>query len=153
MILSQKQYAETGRKLAMLEASLDAPPREGAPTVIVNAARAQTRELIDELRGELAGYEAAVQADPDQIPVESLDDLLAAPIRYRLATRMSTEAFARKVGVSARQIFRYEQEGYLNCSMPNFVGILGALDLRLVGRIAPAAETAEPAVEYDDSAA
>lgn len=136
MILSQQQYLATRKKLKMLEDSLSAPHREGVPEKFVQAALAQTRELMGEMQAEIAEYERITTSDPAEIPVNSIQDLLVAPVRYRLASHKSTEVFARVVGVSARQIFRYEQEGYRNCSVPNLTKILERLNIRLHGHIA-----------------
>ena len=135
MILSQQQYTATRKKLKMLEDSLSAPRREGVPEKFVQAALAQTRELMGEMQAEIAEYEQITMSDPAEIPVNSIQDLLVAPVRYRLASHKSTEAFARVVGVSARQIFRYEQEDYRNCSVPNLTKILERLNIQLHGHI------------------
>ena len=136
MIVNDKQYAATKKKLKMLEDSLSAPKKKGVADAIARAAVAQTKELVDELRAKIVEYENAVNIDPAKIPLNSFADLLNAPIRYRLASRMSTEVFARFVGVSVRQIFRYELEEYRNCSIPNLDKILGKLNIRLKGNIA-----------------
>ena len=135
MILSQQQYTATRKKLKMLEDSLSAPRREGVPEEFVQAALAQTRELMGEMQAEIAEYERITTSGPAEIPVNSIQDLLVAPVRYRLASHKSTEAFARVVGVSARQIFRYEQEDYRNCSVPNLTKILERLNIQLHGHI------------------
>lgn len=136
MIVSQQQYTATKKKLKMLEDSLSAPRREGVPEAFVEAALAQTRELMGEMQAGIDEYERFTTSDLAEIPVNSIADLLVAPIRYRLASHESTEAFARVVGVSARQIFRYEQEGYRNCSVPNLTKILDKLNVRVQGHIA-----------------
>ena len=133
MIVSQQQYTATAKKLKMLQDSLSAPPREGVPEEFVQAAFAQTRELIGELQAEIDEYDRITTSDPAVIPVNSIEDLLVAPIRYRLASHKSLETFARAVDISVRQIFRYEQEGYRNCSVPNLTKILAKLKLQVHG--------------------
>lgn len=41
---------------------------------------------------------------------------MSAPVRYRIATGMSVEEFARKVEIHSRQIARYETEIYRNAT-------------------------------------
>jgi len=135
MIVSPQQHTATKRKLTMLEDALSAPRREGVPAAVAEAALAQTRELIAEMRAEIDEYETITTSDPARIVVNSIADLLVAPVRYRLASHMSAEAFARVVNVSTRQIFRYEQEGYRNCSVPNLTKILERLNIQLHGHI------------------
>ena len=136
MIVSQQQHTATKTKLKMLQDSLSAPPRKGVPEKFVQAALAQTRELMGEMQAEIDEYETITTSDPAQITVNSVEDLLVAPVRYRLASHISVERFARTVGVGVRQIFRYEQEGYRNCSVPNLTKILERLNIRLYGHIA-----------------
>lgn len=135
MILSDVQYRTAKKKLEGLEKALDAPAKPGVSARIAEAARAQTRELADEIRDEIAEYEEATHTDPAKITINSWDDLLRAPVRYRLASHMSAEAFARRVGVSARQIFRYESAAYRNCSVTKLETILDRLGVELTGVI------------------
>ena len=65
-----------------------------------------------------------------------MNDLLVAPIRYRLANHMSIEGFGRKVGVSARQIARYEKEEYQNINTSTLQKILRNMDVHIDGKIA-----------------
>ncbi len=60
---------------------------------------------------------------------------MAIPIRYRIAAHMSVDAFSRKVGVSARQIARYERESYKNTNTSTLRKILGGLNIHLDGKI------------------
>ncbi len=52
---------------------------------------------------------------------------------------MSIEVFGRKVGMSARQIARYEKEEYQNITTSTLQKILGNLDIHIDGKIAMAA--------------
>jgi len=81
-------------------------------------------------------YDALKDSKPSDIEIHSLDDLMVLPIRYRIAAHMSIDAFSRKVGVSARQIARYERESYQNTNSSTLRKILGVLDIHLDGKIA-----------------
>ncbi len=61
---------------------------------------------------------------------------MLTPIRYRIASHMSVDAFSRKVGVSARQIHRYEAEHYSNTNTSTLTKILEKLDVNLDGHVA-----------------
>ena len=63
-------------------------------------------------------------------------DLMIVPIRYRIAANMSIDAFSRKVGVSARQIARYETENYQNTNSRTLQKIFKILDIQLNGKVA-----------------
>ena len=141
MITSDKQYAAAKEQLSMLIQSLSAPVKKDVPAVIQEAAKSQIKELIAEIQAKIDEYSKLVKNHNDGVVIEihSLGDLLAAPIRYRLANHMSIEVFGRKVGISARQIARYEKEEYQNITTSTLQKILGNLDIHIDGKIAMAA--------------
>jgi transcriptional regulator with XRE-family HTH domain len=61
---------------------------------------------------------------------------MVVPIRYRIASHMSIDAFSRKVGISARQIIRYERDKYQNTNSSTLRKILDVLNIHLDGKIA-----------------
>ena len=136
MITSNRQYEAAKKQLAMLEESLSAPKKKAVPDAVRQAAKAQTQELMAEIQESIDEYEALRNSKPTDVEIRSLDDLMVAPIRYRIAARMSLDEFGRKVGVSARQIARYELEGYRNINTSTFQKILKELNLRLDGSVA-----------------
>lgn len=135
MITSDKQYQAAKDQLERLEASLKAPMKPGVAQAIADAGKAQTQELIDEIRAEIDEYDRTRHMKPSEIPIHSIDDLMVAPIRYRIAAHLSIDAFARRVEISARQIARYESEHYQNSSVPNLKKILERLNIRLHGEL------------------
>mgnify|MGYP001575699585 CR=1 FL=1 len=114
MITSTQQKNLTLKQIESLNRQLNAKPKPGVPEALVKAHRAQTREEIAELRDEIDQYEAACVADYMKLKFNSYEDMLRAPIIIRLASKLSTEKFAKRVGISESQIKRYEQEEYLN---------------------------------------
>lgn len=134
MITSDKQYKAAVEQLEMLSVSLSKPTNQGVPTVVENAAKSQLRELISEIKANIEEYTNATTCSV--IEIHSLDDLLSAPIRYRLAAHMSIDVFGQKVGVSPRQISRYEKEEYRNITASTLQKILKKLDIHIDGRIA-----------------
>jgi ribosome-binding protein aMBF1 (putative translation factor) len=136
MITSDKQYAAAKKQLMMLTTSMVAPGKEEAPDLIEQAAKAQMLELVDEIQRNMEEYDRLKESKPSDIEIHSLDDLMVVPIRYRIAAHMSIDAFSRKVGVSARQIARYETENYQNTNSSTLRKILGVLDIHLNGKIA-----------------
>lgn len=135
MITSEIQYAAAQNKLAVLHQSLEAQVKPDVPAAIANASKAQINGLIGQIENELAEYVQLKGSDPSQIRINCLDDLMLTPIRYRLAANLSVDAFGRKVDVSARQIARYEQEGYRNTNTMTLHKILQALNIRLDGQV------------------
>ena len=141
MITSDKQYAAAKEQLSILVQSLSAPLKKDVPAIIQEAAKSQTKELMAEIKANIDEYRRLVKNHNEGVVIEihSLSDLLAAPIRYRLANHMSIEVFGRKVGISARQIAWYEKEEYQNITTSTLKKILGNLDIRIDGKIAMAA--------------
>jgi len=136
MITSNRQYKAAQEKLTMLKTSLKAAIKKGIPEIIAKAAKGQLQELISEIEVEIKEYVSICQTKPSKIKINSLDDLMVAPIRYRLASHMSVEAFARKVDISTRQIMRYEAENYQNTNTTTLNKILGHIKLKLKGKVA-----------------
>lgn len=136
MITSDKQYAAAKKQLALLTTSVSSARKEGVPDFIAQAGKAQMQELISEIQMNIEEYEHLKESKPSDIEIHSLDDLMIVPIRYRIAAHMSIEAFSRKVGVSARQIARYETENYQNTNSSTLRKILEMLDVHLDGKVA-----------------
>lgn len=136
MITSDKQYAASQKQLAMLKESYTAAVKKGVPDVVAKAGKAQIKELMAELKLLINEYDSLKACKPSDIEIHSLDDLMVVPIRYRIAAHMSIDAFSRKVGVSARQIARYERENYENTNSSTLRKILGMLNIHLDGKIA-----------------
>ncbi|MEE8059806.1 MAG: helix-turn-helix transcriptional regulator [Pseudomonadales bacterium] len=136
MITSDKQYTAAKKQLAMLTKSLSSPMKKNVPDAIEKAGKAQLQELINEIQLIMKEYKELQNCKPSDIEIHSLDDLMVIPIRYRIAAHMSVDAFSRKVGVSARQIARYERENYQNTNSSTLRKILGGLNIHLDGKIA-----------------
>lgn len=137
MITSDKQYKAAKEQLDMLIKSLSAPLKKDVPLIVVEGARSQLKELIAEIKSNIDEYSQLIKNDSDDVFIEihSLDDLLVAPIRYRLAAHMSIDGFSRKVGISARQIARYEKEEYRNINASTLQRILKTLDVHIDGML------------------
>lgn len=136
MITSDKQYEAAKEQLNMLIQSLSAPVKKDVPLIIAEAGKSQLKELIDEIKKNIDEYNQLIKNNSDVvIEIHSLNDLFVAPIRYRLATHMSIDGFSRKVGISARQIVRYEKEEYQNINVSTLKRILKTLDVHIDGTI------------------
>ena len=58
-----------------------------------------------------------------------------APIRYRIATHMTIETFAKLVYIHSRQIARYESEDYQNVTWDTLLRILERLNIKIEGKV------------------
>lgn len=135
MITSDIQCKSARTQLEMLAESILSPKKENVPDAIEQAGKAQTRELINEIQQDINEYETLKNTRTQDVEIHSLDDLMIAPIRYRIAAHMSIDEFGRKVGVSARQIIRYENENYQNINASTLQKILKELNIHLEGKV------------------
>ena len=138
MITSDKQYATARKKLAMLKESLaeaKEQPVNSVPDIIRETNEGQLQSLINEIRAEIEEHEKLKSTKLEELAIHSIRDLMVTPTRYRIASHMSVEKFGRKVGVSVRQIHRYEAENYSNVNTSTLIKILEKLNVTLDGRI------------------
>lgn len=135
MITSDKQYEAAKQQLHMLNEALRAPAKIDVPALILEAGRAQILELAEEIQTNIKEYEKLKNCQLSDIEIHSLEDLMITPIRYRLAAKMSIDTFGHKVGISARQIIRYEKEEYKNAKTTTLTKILDKLNIHIDGGI------------------
>jgi len=135
MITSDKQYKESLKKIAMLQDSLLLPNKSNIPDIIEKAGQSQIQELIESIQSEIEEFKKYKTIDISQLEIHSIDDLMKTPIRYRLAAGMSIDVFAQLVGISPRQINRYEKECYQNSHSSTLKSILQKLKVDIDGRI------------------
>lgn len=135
MITSDKQHIAAQQQLAMLKESLVATIKTNVPDEIRNVSKAQIQELIDQIQSDISEYESLKTLNLKDLEIHSIHDLMVTPIRYRIVSHMSVDAFSHKVGISARQIHRYEAANYSNANTSTLTKILEKLDVSLDGRV------------------
>jgi hypothetical protein len=135
MITSDKQHIAAQQQLAMLKESLVATIKTNVPDEIRNVSKAQIQELIDQIQSDISEYESLKTLNLKDLEIHSIHDLMVTPIRYRIVSHMSVDAFSHKVGISARQIHRYEAANYSNANTSTLTKILEKLDISLDGRV------------------
>jgi DNA-binding XRE family transcriptional regulator len=135
MIRSDKQYQAAKKQLVSLRKALAGGAHAKAPEAVIRAARGQTAELAAQIEKEVKEYEQLQKTQAKELRIFSLHDLRVAPIRYRIAARMTIEGFARLVHVHSRQIARYESEDYQNVSWDTLLKILERLDVKIEGKM------------------
>ena len=135
MITSDKQCEVAKQQLAMLNDSLRAPAKTDIPEIIQEVGKAQVKELMAEIKANIDEYDKLKNSALSELEIHSLRDLMITPIRYRIASKMSIDTFGHKVGISARQIIRYEKEEYKNAKTTTLTKILDKLDIHIDGRV------------------
>lgn len=135
MLTSHIQYNASLKAAEQLRSSLDAPVNKQLPANLVEANRRKLQRKLDKIDAEIAEYERNRSLDVEEIKITSLEDMLVAPIKYRLAKNESVDEFAKHIGVNKRQVLRYEASLYQNCSIPTLQQILSKIGLVLKGYI------------------
>jgi HTH-type transcriptional regulator/antitoxin HigA len=89
------------------------------------------RSQLADLRTELQEYEP-LKLGGSKIPaLRSFQDLPRALIQARIASGMSQEDLARKLGLKPQQIQRYEATDYMAASLARVSEVVKALGIRL----------------------
>jgi DNA-binding transcriptional regulator YiaG len=132
MITSERQLKVTLEKIESFKSSLKSRIKIKNP-VLANAAKVETKTLIEDLEALVNEYQELRKKGLNAIKISTPEDLLLLPIRYRIAKHMTQEDFAKSVDVSVRMIARYESEEYRNITGETLKKILHKIPLKFNG--------------------
>lgn len=136
MIVDGRQYRLTRSWLRRFEqARANVPEETTLHPRAQQALRDQYESQIEELRAELAEYEALRRGEVMVIELDSLDDLPDALIRARTAAGLTQEALAHRLGLKKQQIQRYEATSYAGVSLARLQSVADALDVDISERV------------------
>lgn len=135
MITSENQLNVTKTKISDLKESLKSSQRKDVKAVFASAARLQTEALIKDLEAQVEEYNSLKDDGVKAIKILSPSDWLLLPIRFRIAKRMTRDSFSKLVGVSERQIARYEAEDYENIQSDTLKQILEKLPISVANAV------------------
>lgn len=97
----------------------------------MKAAKIQAEALIQELESLVQDYNLLKSKGIKAIKINSPSDWLLLPIKFRIAKNMTRTTFSQLVGVSERQIARYEAEEYQNINSDTLKQILDKLPISI----------------------
>src|SRR5579863_2838120 len=116
MIKNEKQYRITtaqGRRFEQAIAELDQQKRPVDITPrLWQAQRDAAESQLQDLRQQIEAYERLHIGRSKELVLEGVEDLPKTLIRARIASGMTQEGLAHRVGVKAQQIQRYEATEY-----------------------------------------
>jgi len=95
------------------------------------ALRDQYESQIEELRAELADYEALRHGEIVTLALDSLAELPEALIRARTAAHLSQADLAARLGLKKQQVQRYEATRYAGVSLERIQAVATALELTI----------------------
>ncbi|MFT4924489.1 MAG: DNA-binding phage protein [Phenylobacterium sp.] len=135
MLTSNIQYNAAKRAAQSLQAALQVETDPNLSAKLVAANRSKIQRKLDNIEKDIAEFQINRERDISKIPINSLDDMLTAPILYRIARNESIVEFANQTGISKRQILRYEAEQYKNCSIATLQQIFTEIGLSIEGTV------------------
>ncbi|HEY3295643.1 MAG TPA: XRE family transcriptional regulator [bacterium] len=135
MIKNDRQYRITKSELAKFEDALKANAQaqtEGPkPSWLTSLENESFRDQIEELREEVAEYEALKAASPGVIEVHSFDELPQALIKARIASGLSQQELADRLGIKEQQVQRYEATDYAGANLERIQQVVDALGIKI----------------------
>lgn len=108
------------------------------PTIPESLAKINRKILskkLEKIEQDISEYESLITLDTSKFTFDNFEDLLKAPIKYRLANKETVKDFAREMRISQRQILRYEEESYSNCTISTLLKILNRIGIKISGEI------------------
>lgn len=129
MITNERQYRITKSWLERFERARDGveEARDGLQPRARQALRDQYESQIEELRSQLAEYEALRRGQVAVLELESLRELPDALIRARAVAGLTQKALAERLGLKEQQIQRYEATRYAGVSLERLQAVADAL--------------------------
>jgi ribosome-binding protein aMBF1 (putative translation factor) len=146
MITNERQYRITKAEADRFAEAL-AHVEEENQSLHPRLRRAMRESLeseLEDLREQLAAYEALRDGDISVIEVGSLTELPAALIRARTAVGLTQRALAERLGLKEQQIQRYEATGYAGASLERLQAVADGLGVMIEERVvlpAPSSKT------------
>ena len=142
MITNERQYRITKAEATRFEEALAQPEKE---TKVHPRVRQAMREGIEsqlqELREEIAEYEALRSGKTTVWELDSLKDLPDALIRARIASGLTQHELAARLGLKEQQIQRYEATRYAGVSLDRIDEVASALGLKITESVLIGAST------------
>lgn len=135
MIKNQKQYRITKAQVRRFEESLEELAHQSRPANITprlwGAQRDAAAAQLDELREQVEAYERLHFGKSRSVVLETVEDLPKVLIRARIASGLTQEGLARRLGVRPQQVQRDEATEYGSASFARVVKVVQALGLRM----------------------
>ncbi|MGH9531036.1 MAG: helix-turn-helix domain-containing protein [Terriglobales bacterium] len=132
MIKNERQYRITNAQAARFRqaiAGMKSGSDQNVPLALRKAQIAALRSQLHDLQAELREYET-LKSGRRAIPVRpSFEDLPQTLIRARIASGLTQQGLARRLGLKAQQIQRYEATEYRSASLGRLQEVAQAVGL------------------------
>lgn len=137
MIENERQYKITkawAEKFASSAERLEEKLPDMDP-VLRRAMKDAYESQAEDLREQLAAYEALRDGQVAVLELDSLAELPTALIRARTAAGLTQKALAQRLGLKEQQIQRYEATRYAGASLARIQAIADALGVQIHERV------------------
>jgi ribosome-binding protein aMBF1 (putative translation factor) len=135
MIRNEREYRITKAQAAKFERALSqlSTSGEGAQLhpLVQKAQRDAVQSQLEELKEQIAEYEALRDGQCSVLSLDSLEELPQALIRARIAAGLTQRELAERLGLKEQQIQRYEATEYASADLARVNEIARALDVRV----------------------
>jgi ribosome-binding protein aMBF1 (putative translation factor) len=135
MIKNEKQYRITKAQIRRFQDALDELAGQVRPSNISprlwEAQRQAAQSQIGELQEQVEAYERLQLGKSKAVVLEAVEDIPRALIRARIASGMTQEGLARRLGLKPQQVQRYEATEYDSASFARICKVVQALGLSI----------------------
>ena len=135
MIKNEKQYRITKAQVRRFQNALAELAGQMRPSNISprlwEAQRQAAQSQMEELQERVEAYERLQLGKSKEVVLEAVEDLPKALIRARIASGMTQEGLALRLGLKAQQVQRYEATEYESASFARIRKVVQALGLRI----------------------
>lgn len=140
MIQNEREYRITSAWLKRFERDLETlertPPNAGTHPKLHRAKLEATRSQIEDLRAQLAAFDALRSHQVLGVTITSLEGLADALIQARIAAGLTQEDLATRLGLKKQQVQRYEASRYATANLERLNAVADALGVRIKSEIA-----------------
>jgi len=134
MIKNERQYRITKTQVEEFDRKLHALGMKGQTPALhprlVQAQRDAVQSQLDELRAEVAAYEALQKGHSTVLELASFEELPTALIRARIASGLTQKQLAERLGMKEQQLQRYEATEYAGASLERIRQVMSALSIQ-----------------------
>lgn len=136
MIKNERQYKTTKEQAAKFASALSfalqhPEERDHLDPILRSAEEASMRTILKDLRAELREYEELSEGRKRIFRCTSFFDLPRALIKARIASKLTQEQLAERLGVKKQQVQHYEATKFAGASFARLAQTIEALDLNV----------------------
>lgn len=137
MISNEREYRITKAAVEDFERSLVGieERNDDLHPLLRKAMREGTESQLEELREQLAEYDALRRGHIAVLELDSLENLPTALIQGRIAAGLTQKELATRLGLKEQQIQRYEATRYAGASLSRIQTVENALGLKIHLRV------------------